>query len=80
MQTNFDSTSAIFKTLYLALIVTPIYILGGGGGRGGGGGGERFGLWGDISGLTNDHTFTKIIAWHKLSDYCIQNVSIIALT
>ena len=35
MQTNFDSTSAIFKTLYLALIVTPIYIfLGGGGGVG----------------------------------------------
>ena len=43
--TNFDSTNAIFKTLYLALNKINYYSenLGGGGGC--------FGLWGDIPGL-----------------------------
>ena len=41
--TNFDSTSAIFKTLYnLALNKFKYFFLGGGGGGEGG----RFGLWG----------------------------------
>ena len=43
--TNFYSTSAIFKTLYLALNKINYYSENLGGGE------ECFGLWGDIPGL-----------------------------